>query len=55
LLCSDGLSGMVSNEDIWKIWHTSASPQEACDRLVRAANEAGGEDNVTVIVVQMLA
>lgn len=55
LLCSDGLSGMVSNEDIWKIWHTSGSPQEACDRLVRAANEAGGEDNVTVIVVQMLA
>ncbi|MFL7793217.1 MAG: Stp1/IreP family PP2C-type Ser/Thr phosphatase [Anaerolineae bacterium] len=53
LLCSDGLSGMVSNEEMWQIWRTSTSPQEASDRLVEAANEAGGEDNITVVIVQV--
>lgn len=53
LLCSDGLSGMVSDEHIWQIWRTSTSPQEACDRLVEAANGAGGEDNISVIIVQV--
>ena len=53
LLCSDGLSGMVPDEQIWQIWRTSTSPQEACDRLVEAANLAGGEDNITVVIVQV--
>jgi protein phosphatase len=53
LLCSDGLSGMVRDEQIWQLWRTSTSPQEACDRLVEAANQAGGEDNITVIIVQI--
>ena len=53
LLCSDGLSGMVPDEPIWQIWRTSTSPQEACDRLVEAANQAGGEDNITVVIVQV--
>ena len=53
LLCTDGLSGMVRNDDIWQIWRTSTSPQEACDRLVQAANHAGGEDNISVIVIQL--
>ncbi|MFQ6100549.1 MAG: Stp1/IreP family PP2C-type Ser/Thr phosphatase [Anaerolineae bacterium] len=53
LLCSDGLSGMVPDDIIWQIWHTSTSPQEACDRLVEAANQAGGEDNITVVIVQV--
>jgi protein phosphatase len=52
LLCSDGLSGMVSDEKIWQTWRTSTSPQEACDRLVEAANRAGGEDNITIIIAQ---
>ncbi len=52
LLCSDGLSGMVSDEKIWQTWRTSTSPQEACERLVEAANRAGGEDNITVIIAQ---
>lgn len=55
LLCSDGLSGMISNTDIWQLWHAATSPQEACDLLVKAANEAGGEDNITVLIVQMVA
>ena len=55
LLCSDGLSGMISNADIWQIWRTARSPQDACDLLVKAANEAGGEDNITAVIVQMVA
>lgn len=55
LLCSDGLSGPVSDERMWHIWRTSSSPQEACDQLVEAANTAGGEDNITVIIVQLVA
>jgi protein phosphatase len=54
LLCSDGLSGMLSDSRIHKIWQASQSPQQACDRLVDAANQAGGEDNITVIIVQVL-
>ncbi|MEA3338347.1 MAG: Stp1/IreP family PP2C-type Ser/Thr phosphatase [Chloroflexota bacterium] len=53
LLCSDGLSGMVTDEQMWQIWNNSTSPQEACDQLVEAANEAGGEDNITVVIVQV--
>jgi len=54
LLCSDGLSGMVPDEQIWQIWHTSTSPQEACDRLVAEANQAGGEDNITAVIVKVI-
>jgi len=54
LLCSDGLSGMVKDSHIFKLWQSSKSPQEACDRLVEAANQAGGEDNITVVIVQLL-
>jgi len=53
LLCSDGLSGMINDEEIRQIVLTSLSPQEACRRLVDAANAAGGEDNITVIIVQV--
>ncbi|MHB1319747.1 MAG: protein phosphatase 2C domain-containing protein, partial [Anaerolineae bacterium] len=52
LLCSDGLSGKVPDEHLLRIWKTSVSPQEACDRMVAAANQAGGEDNITVIIVK---
>lgn len=55
LLCSDGLNGMITDQKIFDIVHTSTCPQNACDRLVKAANEAGGEDNITVIAVQAIA
>ena len=55
LLCSDGLNGMISDQLIFDTVRTSLSPQEACDRLVQAANEAGGADNITVILVQLAA
>jgi serine/threonine protein phosphatase PrpC len=53
LLCSDGLSGMVPDSQVWQIWRTATSPQDACDRLVEAANQAGGMDNISVIIVQV--
>jgi len=54
LLCSDGLSGMIDDQQIEHIWRISTSPQDACDQLVEAANEAGGEDNITVVIVQVV-
>jgi protein phosphatase len=54
LLCSDGLTGMVRDERIWKIWQTSTSPQDMCDRLIEEAKQAGGEDNISVVIVQVM-
>lgn len=51
LLCSDGLWGMVSDEEMRQILSGAGSPEEACDNLVRRANEAGGKDNITAVVV----
>ncbi|MDF1512454.1 MAG: Stp1/IreP family PP2C-type Ser/Thr phosphatase [Anaerolineae bacterium] len=53
VLCSDGLWEMVLEEEIKHIIQNSRTPQEACDRLIAAANESGGEDNISVIVVEM--
>jgi protein phosphatase len=52
LLCSDGLSGKVDDAEIWQLVSRSQSPQEACELLVQAANDHGGDDNITVIVIQ---
>lgn len=52
LLCSDGLSSYVSDDHIHRIVINSASPQRACDLLVEAANQAGGEDNCTAILIR---
>ena len=53
LLCSDGLSGMLTDPQIWEIWRSASSPQEACDRLIEASNIAGGEDNITAVLAQL--
>lgn len=51
-LCSDGLSGMVSDEEIAEILNKHGDvPRDACLKLVDQANTHGGEDNVTVIVL----
>lgn len=55
LLCSDGLSGMIDDAAIHRIVMEANSPQEACDRLIKAANDAGGEDNITAILVQLVS
>jgi serine/threonine protein phosphatase PrpC len=52
LLCSDGLSGKVEDAEIWRLVRRVRSPQEACEQLVQAANDNGGDDNITVIIVQ---
>ena len=50
LLCSDGLTEMVSNDEIAAMLEALDDPELACRTLVERANDAGGRDNVTVIV-----
>ncbi len=52
LLCSDGLSGMVSDERMAEILRGGDDLDAHCERLIDAANEAGGTDNITVILVR---
>ncbi len=52
LLCSDGLSGMVRFEDIRETLRSGAEPLDICKALTERANQAGGHDNITVIIVQ---
>lgn len=51
LLCSDGLSGMVPDQQIWDIVSKADSYQEAVEALISAARAAGGEDNITAVLV----
>jgi serine/threonine protein phosphatase PrpC len=53
ILCSDGLWEMVLDADIARLVVEAPTPQATCDALIREANLAGGEDNVTVIVVRL--
>jgi len=53
MLCSDGLSGVVDDEIIGATLRTHREPDVACDALVEAANEAGGPDNITVVVLRL--
>jgi len=53
LLCSDGLHGMVSDEDILRLLLSDPdSLEKASKRLVDAANDAGGRDNVTAVLLR---
>jgi len=51
LLCSDGLTGMLDDRRLAAILKRNLRAEEACRHLVAAANEAGGKDNVTVVIV----
>ena len=53
LLCSDGLWGVVPDEDIHRLVLEAEAPEEACMKLIEAANEAGGPDNITAILVRL--
>jgi protein phosphatase len=53
LLCSDGLSGLVDDAQIQQIV-MSAPPQAACEALIAAANAAGGDDNITAVVAEIV-
>jgi len=52
LLCSDGLWGVISEKDIIETIRSSTSLQQACHQMVEIANNAGGPDNISVILVQ---
>ncbi len=53
LICSDGLWGQVPEDVLLDIVRSSTLPQEACDRLIVAANERGGPDNITAVLIQI--
>ena len=55
LLCTDGLWGMLEDAEIVNLIDAAASPRAACDGLVAAANAAGGNDNITVVLLQLCA
>ncbi|MBO0725631.1 MAG: protein phosphatase 2C domain-containing protein [Blastocatellia bacterium] len=52
VICSDGLSGKVHQDEIAQIVHESEDFKLACQRLINLANERGGEDNITVVIAQ---
>lgn len=53
ILCSDGLSSMVTDDDIQRVT-LAAAPMDACDKLVKLANMQGGKDNITVQIVKVI-
>ena len=53
LLCSDGLTNMVEDEEIEYIIHHAGSLEEAGDKLIDQANYNGGSDNITAVLVQV--
>jgi PPM family protein phosphatase len=54
LLCSDGISGLVDDGQIEAVLTGTPDPRDAADRLVAAALEAGGDDNATAVVVDVV-
>jgi serine/threonine protein phosphatase PrpC len=54
LICSDGVTSMISDEEISACLGEAYSAEESADALIAAANSAGGADNITVVVVEMV-
>jgi PPM family protein phosphatase len=55
LICSDGLTNMLSDDTIAATLRRHADPQQAADTLVDMANQAGGDDNITVVILDALS
>ena len=53
LICSDGLTSMISDEELGSILRSEESLEEAAESLVRAANQSGGKDNITVVMFRL--
>jgi PPM family protein phosphatase len=53
LICSDGLTSMVSDEELGSILRSAGSLDEAAESLVLAANQSGGKDNITVVMFRL--
>lgn len=54
LLCTDGLWGLLEDAEIVNLVDAAVSPRAACENLVAAANVAGGNDNITVVLLKFL-
>ena len=54
LMCSDGLSNMLTDHEIAEIVNARGTLEEKADKLVAAANQNGGKDNIAVILIEML-
>lgn len=54
MLCSDGLWGVITEQDLARAVTEAPNLQRACQNLVNAANAAGGPDNISVVLVQMI-
>lgn len=55
LLCSDGLTDMITSEQIKQILRTSVTVEEKATSLIEAANTVGGKDNITVVLLEYLS
>jgi PPM family protein phosphatase len=53
LICSDGLTSMISDDEVTSILRSAQSLDGAAEALVRAANQSGGKDNITVILFRL--
>ncbi|MDX8430517.1 MAG: protein phosphatase 2C domain-containing protein [Candidatus Algichlamydia australiensis] len=53
LICSDGLTREVKNEEISIVLGSNLSPEEKCKNLILSAKEKGGNDNITIIIIQI--
>lgn len=53
VVCSDGLSGPVSRQDLAEVLRSEPDPEAACRTLIDLANERGGPDNITVVVARV--
>jgi serine/threonine protein phosphatase PrpC len=54
LLCSDGLTGMVTDRNLERILQTPATNEERIEEMIVLANKRGGRDNITAVIVEML-
>ena len=54
MICSDGLWGVIDEKDVYRSIIEAPNLHRACQNMVEAANAAGGPDNITVILAQMI-
>jgi serine/threonine protein phosphatase PrpC len=53
MLCTDGLWGAVSEDELRSVIVSSSEPQTVCQLLIESANAAGGPDNISVIIIRI--
>jgi len=55
LLCSDGLYGMVGERELARLMRASQNPKRVCHKLVDAANDNGGRDNISSVYIRIFS